>query len=421
MDVLQSLREVWESERRRKVVSFRNPMEVWEDNPTFLLCEIVGVFWALLTLRHALRHGGRYVQLWFTSILHGLAVESLSYILPDIDNFWHYRGTIMFFNQRLPLYVIGFYPCLHYTTSVVAMRLKLSLWAEPFMVALADLILDLPFDIMGIKLLWWSWHDSDPNIFDRTYSVPWTSYMFHLTFASSFSFLLNGSRYLLTGSADREKLSDNYFSELVCSIITGCLSMPMAAIFQFVPFYHIFHDFYGVHTEVCVGVMVAVYAIIAWSGDRVNEPDARPPQGTRSRRRGYFDEIVLGIVMHFLFYIALVLLANPESYRSTGRHQEIGDCNHVTYLNTIMGQTLPKKTYLCPTNFDEPYFDFSCLNGSLPEDGSNIYTICGTPYSNAMEHTMMVVASSLCGLAFYYQLLYRSGPPSARTQKMKKA
>ena len=59
----------------------------------------------------------------------------------------------------------------------------------------------------------------------------------------------------------------------------GCLSMPMAAIFQFVPFYHIFHDFYGVHTEVCVGVMVAVYAIIAWSGDRVNEPDARPPQG----------------------------------------------------------------------------------------------------------------------------------------------
>jgi len=52
LDVLQSLREVWESEQRRRVVSFRNPMEVWEDNPTFLLCEVVGVFWALLTLRH---------------------------------------------------------------------------------------------------------------------------------------------------------------------------------------------------------------------------------------------------------------------------------------------------------------------------------------------------------------------------------
>ena len=44
------------------------------------------------------------------------------------------------------------------------------------MVALADLLIDLPFDIMGIKLMWWTWHDSDPNIFDGTYSVPWTRY-----------------------------------------------------------------------------------------------------------------------------------------------------------------------------------------------------------------------------------------------------
>lgn len=67
-------------------------------------------------------------------------------------------------------------PCFHYTTNVVAIRLKLSMWTEPFMVALADLLIDLPFDIMGIKLIWWTWHDSDPNIFDRTYSVPWTRY-----------------------------------------------------------------------------------------------------------------------------------------------------------------------------------------------------------------------------------------------------
>ena len=42
--------------------------------------------------------------------------------------------------------------------------------------------------------------------------------------------------------------------------------------------------------------------------------------------------------MHFIFYIALILLANPENYRSTGPHQEIGDCDHVTYVNTILGQ-----------------------------------------------------------------------------------
>ena len=42
--------------------------------------------------------------------------------------------------------------------------------------------------------------------------------------------------------------------------------------------------------------------------------------------------------MHFIFYIALILLANPENYRSTGPHQEIGDCDQVTYVNTILGQ-----------------------------------------------------------------------------------
>ena len=60
--------------------------------------------------------------------------------------------------------------------------------------------------------------------------------------------------------------------------------------------------------------------------------------GSRSRHHGYLDEVALGLLMHFIFYIVLVLLANPESYRSTGPHQEIGDCDHVTYVNTILGQ-----------------------------------------------------------------------------------
>ena len=63
---------------------------------------------------------------------------------------------------------------MHYTTNMAASRLKLSLWSEPFAVALGDLLLDIPFDILGIKLLWWTWHDTDPNIFDRSYNVPLT-------------------------------------------------------------------------------------------------------------------------------------------------------------------------------------------------------------------------------------------------------
>ena len=45
---------------------------------------------------------------------------------------------------------------------------------EPFAVAIGDILVDLPFDIMEVKLLWWTWHDTDPNIEQRSYSVPLT-------------------------------------------------------------------------------------------------------------------------------------------------------------------------------------------------------------------------------------------------------
>ena len=71
------------------------------------------------------------------------------------------------------------------------------LFHDYFSVGLGVVLLDVPFDIMGIKLLWWTWHDTDPNIYDRHYWVPWTSYYFHAAFASSFSFLFFGTRSLV--------------------------------------------------------------------------------------------------------------------------------------------------------------------------------------------------------------------------------
>ena len=56
----------------------------------------------------ARKHGGRLYLLFFTAILHGLVVESLSYVLPDVDNFWHGVSSIIFFKQRLPLHIVLF-------------------------------------------------------------------------------------------------------------------------------------------------------------------------------------------------------------------------------------------------------------------------------------------------------------------------
>ena len=42
------------------------------------------------------------------ALLHGLVTESVSYFIPDIDNFWHAQSMVMFMKQRLPLHIILF-------------------------------------------------------------------------------------------------------------------------------------------------------------------------------------------------------------------------------------------------------------------------------------------------------------------------
>ena len=59
----------------------------------------------------ALRLGGRFPYLWLATILHGMTVESISYFLPDIDNFWHAQSMVMLLGQRLPLHIIVLCTC----------------------------------------------------------------------------------------------------------------------------------------------------------------------------------------------------------------------------------------------------------------------------------------------------------------------
>ena len=53
----------------------------------------------------AFSHGGRYKYLWLATFLHGVVVETVSYNVPDIDNFWHAQSCVMLLGKRLPLHV----------------------------------------------------------------------------------------------------------------------------------------------------------------------------------------------------------------------------------------------------------------------------------------------------------------------------
>ena len=49
-----SAEKLWSSEERAWLVSFRSPLEVWTENPTYLMLEIVTYVWTILLYKHGM-------------------------------------------------------------------------------------------------------------------------------------------------------------------------------------------------------------------------------------------------------------------------------------------------------------------------------------------------------------------------------
>lgn len=341
--------------------SFRSIHEILHNEPTFLFCELE--FYALCTLTyiHAHRHGGRYYWLWWTTILHGLTTECVSYWYEDIDNFWHAQSLWMWFGKREPFHIICLYPGFIYPATIAASRLNVVENVRPFVAGLGEVLMDFPYDVMGIKLLWWTWHDTDTNIYDRTYNVPWTSYFFHMSFGMAFTFLLQRSRRFFTGLSGiysndeieampwrKKQLANNWKGELAIMCIVGFCSFPLGVFLQFVPLYHIPHDILGVHTEVCVMLLIFLYGSITLYGILRARPSNLREIGEREVNRDakklgpgawYIDEVYVSVMFHYLFYICIIIFSNPETVRATGLHQHVAPpgCHSPLILNESVG------------------------------------------------------------------------------------
>jgi hypothetical protein len=50
--------------------------------------------------------------------------------------------------------------------------------------------------------------------------------------------------------------------------------MPLGVL-QFIPIYHTLHDVFGIHTEVPVLIILTIYFLIVWTGDRHSNKDGR--------------------------------------------------------------------------------------------------------------------------------------------------
>lgn len=144
----------------------------------FVGLELVFFACFVLTVRDVAarwRRGERYALFqWLVVLAYGVAMELLAFAAyPDYE---HGRFTVQLYHQKLPLYITFVYVVFHYTGLKLVERRGLAPAAEAVVAALAILLLDVPFDIVGVDARWWAWHPTGRDVAQRWLGVPLTSY-----------------------------------------------------------------------------------------------------------------------------------------------------------------------------------------------------------------------------------------------------
>jgi hypothetical protein len=162
----------------------------------FFGLELVFLACFVLTIRDAIgryRRGERYaVFQWLVVFAYGVAMELLAFnAYPDYE---HGRFSVALYHQKLPLYVTFVYVVFHYTGLQVVAARGLRPLAAALVTGLAILLLDVPFDIVGVDARWWTWHPSSHDVAQRWLGVPLTSYEWYLLFGAILAWLVRALR-----------------------------------------------------------------------------------------------------------------------------------------------------------------------------------------------------------------------------------
>jgi len=217
---------------------------------TFVGLELVFAACFALTVRDVIarwKSGERYALFqWLVILTYGVAMELVAFnAYPDYE---HGRFTVQLYGGKLPLYVTFVYVVFHYTGLKLAERRGHGPVVEAVVAGLAIALLDVPFDVVGVRAAWWTWHPSSHDVAQRWLGVPLTSYAWYLIFGA----ILVGACRLLRPRI--EKRGVGAYVLLAPLVAVGII---VAGIVAFLPFHAL--EAIGVPD----GAIVAVHAAVA--------------------------------------------------------------------------------------------------------------------------------------------------------------
>ncbi len=333
---------------------FKSPAEQWADMPSFLVGELLFIALAGLALWHARRNGRAHVFAWVAAIIAGTANDMIFMALPLVDNFWQAQATVML-TPRLPLYIPCVYVCFMYLPTVAAWRLGLNRWSGAALTGLAAIVFYAPYDIVGAKFLWWTWHDTDAPIAARILGAPIGSSVWVITFAATFA-------WLVRWTVDKDpEVSRRGFA---LGLLRIALLSSFLMVLQMTALQQLDGGVPGPRT--LAGVALIYLGLILWGA-----------RGARRVAERVWDRpLACAIAVYYGALLAIVALSVPEAHRSASLHQTYGPC-HVEATD-ITGATRFK--FVCAEDYEEDY-TFDCV-GQLPGEGDEWYTVCGRPHTN---------------------------------------
>ena len=172
------------------IVDFRNPFGL--ENGTMPFLELLIIGGAVFALAHAWRRWRRdgdpvNISLWFASLVYLAVIEPPLYF-PDWFGleehvgfiFSHNVFTVQFMYDRLPLYIVAFYPALsqlaYEVVRVLGVFARRGLLLGSLAVAFSCQAFYEIFDQLGPQLKWWAWNPRNEMINEPALaSVPMNS------------------------------------------------------------------------------------------------------------------------------------------------------------------------------------------------------------------------------------------------------
>jgi hypothetical protein len=369
----------WELARRLPWHVLSSPARQWAVMPSFVVGEYLFIACAAAAWVHAWRQGPerrKHLLVWIGALLAGTANDMIFMALPLVNNFWQAQATIML-TPRLPLYIPCVYVCFMYFPTVSVWRTGAPPLARAALTGLAAIVFYAPYDIVGAKFLWWTWHDSDPRIANRILGAPIGSTMWVIAFTAAFAWLLGRV-------VDKDpRVSTATFAKgiaLVCGLSTVLMIVVMT------PLQVLDGGMPGIRG---LAVLVVVFAGIAWRGLRPVRPMA--PRAS--------DRLLLvAAVSYFATLVVIAATFDPAAHESTSLHQTYGPCG-VAAIDITGARRFE---YVCAEDFHED-FTFDCA--APPADGAQWYTVCGRPHDHFARWLLAVFGLGAAGTLLYAYLL----------------